>query len=81
MVLNQVQGLKKKSHEVSARKNNNRLRYKKMSIGADSAPSSFRVKAGNRPKIGDDTLYTHFAENKVPSEHGIEKFRGAYHII
>ena len=29
MVLNQAQGLKEKSHEVSARKNNNRLRYNK----------------------------------------------------
>ena len=39
MVLNRAQGLKKKSHEVSARKNNNRLRYnKKCRRGADSAP-------------------------------------------
>ena len=45
MVLNWAQGLKKKSHEVSARKNNNRLRYnKKCRGGADSAPpGSFRV--------------------------------------
>ena len=44
MVLNRAQGLKKKSHEVSARKNNNRLRSnKKCRRGADSAPGSFRV--------------------------------------
>ena len=42
MVLNWAQGLKKKSHEVSARKNNNRLRYnKKCRGGADSAPRLF----------------------------------------
>ena len=46
MVLNRVQGLKEKSQEVSARKNNNRQRYnKKCRRGADSAPpGSFRVK-------------------------------------
>ena len=45
MVLNRAQGLKEKSHEVSARKHNNRLRYnKKCRGGADSAPGSFRVK-------------------------------------
>ena len=33
MVLNRAQGLKKKSHEVSARKNNNRLRYNKKCRG------------------------------------------------
>ena len=44
MVLNRVQGLKEKSHEVSARKNNNRLRYNKNVEGADSPPGSFRVK-------------------------------------
>ena len=39
MVLNQAQGLKEKSQEVSARKNNNRQRYnKKCRRGADSAP-------------------------------------------
>ena len=40
MVLNQAQGLKGKSHEVSARKNNNRLSYNKKCRGggADSAP-------------------------------------------
>ena len=45
-VLNWAQGLKKKSHEVSARKNNNRLRYNKKcrGRGPDSAPGSFRVK-------------------------------------
>ena len=38
-VLNRAQGLKEKSHEVSARKNNNRLRCnKKCRGGADSAP-------------------------------------------
>ena len=38
MVLNWAQGLKEKSHEVSARKNNNRVRYnKKCRGGADSA--------------------------------------------
>ena len=42
MVLNRAQGLKEKSHEVSARKNNNRLRYnKKCQGGADSAPRLF----------------------------------------
>ena len=41
-VLNWAQGLKEKSHEVSARKNNNRLRYnKKCRGGADSAPRLF----------------------------------------
>ena len=45
MVLNWAQGLKKKSQEVSARKNNNQQRYnKKVEGGADSAPpGSFRV--------------------------------------
>ena len=40
MVLNRAQGLRKKSHEVSAQKNNNRLRYnnKCRGGGADSAP-------------------------------------------
>ena len=39
MVLNRAQGLKEKSTEVSARKNNNRQRYnKKCQRGADSAP-------------------------------------------
>ena len=33
MVLNRAQGLKKKSHEVSVRKNNNRLRYNKKCRG------------------------------------------------
>ena len=33
MVLNRAQGLKEKSHEVSARKNNNRLRYNKKCRG------------------------------------------------
>ena len=33
MVLNRVQGLKKKSQEVSARKNNNRQRYNKKCRG------------------------------------------------
>ena len=42
MVLNRVQGLKEKSHEVSARKNNNRLRYNKKRLrGADSTPRLF----------------------------------------
>ena len=36
--------LEEKSHEVSARKNNNRLRYNKKYWGGDSAPGSFRVK-------------------------------------
>ena len=40
MVLNRAQGLKEKSQEVSARKNNNRQRYNKKCRrgGADSAP-------------------------------------------
>ena len=39
MVLNWAQGLKEKSQEVSARKNNNRQRYNKnVEGGADSAP-------------------------------------------
>ena len=42
MVLNRAQGLKEKSQEVSARKNNNRQRYnKKCRRGADSAPRLF----------------------------------------
>ena len=41
MVLNWAQGLKEKSHEVSARKNNNWLRYNKMSRGVDSVPRPF----------------------------------------
>ena len=47
MVLNRAQGLKEKSQEVSAQKNNNPQRYnKKCRMGADSAPppGSFRVK-------------------------------------
>ena len=38
MVLNWAQGLKKKSHEVSARKNNNRLRYNKKCWGGRIPP-------------------------------------------
>ena len=48
MVLNRAQGLKKKSHEVSARKNNNRLRSNKKCRrggGFRPPPGSFRVKA------------------------------------
>ena len=42
MVLNREQGLKEKSQEVSARKNNNRQRYnKKCRRGVDSAPRLF----------------------------------------
>ena len=49
MVLNRAQGLKKKSHEVSARKNNNRLRYnKKCRGGGFRPPGSFRVKEERR---------------------------------
>ena len=45
MVLNRAQGLKEKSQEVSARKNNNWQRCnKKCQRGVDSAPGSFRVK-------------------------------------
>ena len=46
MVLNQAQGLKKKSQEVSARKNNNRQRYNKKCRrgGGFCPPGSFRVK-------------------------------------
>ena len=38
MVLNWAQGLKEKSHEVSARKNNNRLRYNKKCRGGRISP-------------------------------------------
>ena len=38
MVLNWAQGLKKKSHEVSAWKNNNRLRYNKNVEGGGFCP-------------------------------------------
>ena len=38
MVLNWAQGLKEKSQEVSARKNNNRQRYNKKCRRGDSAP-------------------------------------------
>ena len=42
MVLNRAQGLKKKSQEVSAQKNNNRQRYnKKCRRGVDSTPRLF----------------------------------------
>ena len=45
MVLNRAQGLKEKSQEVSARKNNNRQRYnKKCRRGADSAPALLGLK-------------------------------------
>ena len=45
MVLNRAQGLNKKSHEVSARKNSNRLRYNKNVEGVRvPPPGSFRVK-------------------------------------
>ena len=40
MVLNWVQGLKKKSHEVSARKNNNRMRYNKKCRGGGAVSAS-----------------------------------------
>ena len=57
MVLNRAQGLKEKSHEVLARKNNNRLRYNKKCRGADSPPppGSFRV---NLPKIHEKPPFT-----------------------
>ena len=38
MVLNQAQGLKEKSHEVSARKNNNRLIYNEKCRGGRIPP-------------------------------------------
>ena len=38
MVLNRAQGLKEKSHEVSVRKNNNRLRYNKIVEGGGFCP-------------------------------------------
>ena len=41
MVLNRAQGLKKKSQEVSVRKNNNRQDNKNVGGGADSAPRLF----------------------------------------
>ena len=46
MVLNRAQGLKEKSQEVSARKNNNRQRYNKKCRrgGGGFRPGSFRVK-------------------------------------
>ena len=47
MVLNRAQGLKEKSQEVSARKNNNRQRYNKKCRrggGFHPPPGSFRVK-------------------------------------
>ena len=48
MVLNRAQGLKKKSQEVSARKNNNWQRYnKKCRRARFCPPGSFRVKANN----------------------------------
>ena len=50
MVLNRAQGLKEKSQEVSARKNNNRQRYNKKCRrggGFRPPPGSFRVKAGD----------------------------------
>ena len=48
MVLNRAQGLKKKSNEISARQNNNRLRYNKKCRGGGGfrPPDSFRVKVG-----------------------------------
>ena len=47
MVLNRAQGLKSWSHEVSARKNTNRLRYNnKCRGGGGFRPGSFRVKRG-----------------------------------
>ena len=48
IVLKWAQGLKKKSHEVSARKNNNRLRYNnkcRRGGGGFRPPGSFRVNA------------------------------------
>ena len=38
MILNQAQGLKKKSQEVSTRKNNNRQRYNKKCRGGGRIP-------------------------------------------
>ena len=44
MVLNRAQGLKEKSHEVSAQKNNNQLRYNKKCWGGRiPPPGPFRV--------------------------------------
>ena len=54
MVLNRAQGLKKKSQEVSVRKNNNRQRYNKKCRGGGGfrpPPGSFRVKKHLAHKI------------------------------
>ena len=54
MVLKRAQGLKEKSQEVSARKNNNRQRYNKKwrrGGGRIPPPGSFRVKVNQRLKI------------------------------
>ena len=54
MVLNQAQGLKKKSQEVSTRKNNNRQRYNKKCRkggGGFRPPGSFRVNSNITSKI------------------------------
>ena len=60
MVLNQAQGLKKKSHEVSARKNNNRLRYNKKCRGGriPPPPALLELKTQYFNALGLKKLYT-----------------------
>ena len=63
MVLNRAQGLKEKSQEVSARKNNNRQRYNKNVEGGripPPPPGSFRVKpvAFFHKSMGTDNAFT-----------------------
>ena len=55
MVLNWAQGLKKKSHEVSARKNNNRLRYNKKCRGGriPHHPALLGLNCNTSPRIFD----------------------------
>ena len=67
MVLNWAQGLKKKSHVVSARKNNNRLRNNKKCRGEGGfcPPGSFRVKWTVIDKISRNGPQFHIIITKI----------------
>ena len=61
MVLNQAQGLKEKSQEVSARKTNNRQRYNKKCRrgGGFRPPGSFRVNLKATAWVFDNNRICH----------------------
>ena len=79
-VLNRAQGLKEKSHEVSARKNNNRLRYNKKCWGGRFHPPALlgliHTQTNSSPLLSPTERHTVseylilrpiISENKYPS--------------